>query len=444
MPALDNIVQYNEISYFLSVLITDEKENIQLMQKQDISNIYLDRNIDWLYTRGSMVLQVHTNSILLYPNQLGGWLVNITFVPEGSMGQSEANSNDSINFIGIITCSEVLSVTPESVTVKIYFSDIIEQVFRRNIVFSSQANKDISEVLLDMLKENGFTTDKLQIPNIGKPFNYIADVSGTLYDHVQYLLSQMVSKEHGFLFLFYNPKTKELESIWSKDEMVKPLDDLDNEENDAGSLRVITLPGMGVNIATPTVPFEFIGHSAGTMYKNYVELTNTTFISNFNQIKNELEFQETNIHPQEWHEELYKEIPEHTQVFVPKSLHNADNILLKDYAGAIKVNDKSGVYYQEANEQTYYKSLRTLYLKGKNTSAKMNGYVDRNPGDYYAVAQVEQNFTAPVNGKWFCARIIDVITTSEFVQYIFITRSSDEADSDTLTTIFESMQEGSN
>lgn len=418
---------FNNSEFVYEILILDRGGNVtQTFTKDEIIKLHLERDITKYYCTGTVIVKDIGNFYGILANGTGEWAIVINIVQIESL---ELVKNPTFNQYFIITSANIESIDSTCSRIKIHFADPIEQIFNRNVSYSSQNDADISEVLTGLLKATGFkpmSSDSRNylpvIEKIGQTLNYITDTNTCALNHIDNVLSQIYSETAGFMFLYFN---NTLTPIWTKP-MLDSKIDLSNESNNIENLAyVLNIQSTDVPDRNSNVVVEMFPYNAMVPFKNSTRLVYPTYIQDFNYTTSRVEISSKN----QWAHDKFSKLfagSSNSTTLIPGFLEDPSTLIAENAAFFETAPGYAiGNFYRKSNVDQFYRDLRSYFLYCNLISFKVLGQIWRQPGRMYSIAYNQNANSGKLSGQWFCTKIVDEFESGKYYQYIFLTRTFD-------------------
>lgn len=426
------IKSYNNSEFVFEIRISEFSSGItQKFAKDEILRVQIDHDLTAYYDKGSITLKDFSNFYTILSNNIGNWSITFNIIQKESYELvPEAVFKKEYN----ITSVNIEEITPTHATVRINFSDAIEQIFNRNSAYSSQNDSDASQVLTGLLESIGFksdSTDIIGIPKInscGIKMNYITDNNSSALNHIDYILSQIYTDEKGFPFLYFHPTENRLKIYWSKDVLNSTHDLTDNSTKYKNAAYFLQIASEADSERTQENVVEIKSYSDTITYNNASRIIYPTYIQNFNTKTSRMEVPDSGV----WDFDKFKSLfsqNDSTSIELPGSVEEPTTVfatLMGFYKTAPKY--AVGKFYRQANLDEFRQRLRSYFLYKNLISFKVIGKIWREPGQVFNIVYEQLPNADRLAGQWMCTRIIDDFESNQYYQYIFLTRISDKVD----------------
>jgi hypothetical protein len=415
-----NIQDFNQEFFEIEIKLSiNGRSEPIILTKSNISQIEIIRDIDQFFSKIYLTITDLGSEFVTELTSDGRCKADFKITQ--IITQKDTNTEDLFEedfktfiFSGVIDSYKVLSLKPTESRVEI--SVIYEKSlpFYKCSFISIQSDTDIVKIINSLLANSKYTNeiknayDKKIEAN--QKTTFISDVNSTLSSHIKYLLSQIISKDKGFAFLWYNDNSKEFEYIFSED-IVKGKADpsssfiLQSAEN--------TTTGFNTAVRVDVYPLSDL--------QNLLKSYKSTKIQYF-----DLEGNKFVVGPEGEKDWPIKKIME---VYGGGSTNNlvypSDTQLVE--SSQELVSNETPLLFLDSNKWEFSNDLRNLFKKQNVLMVKVYGNISRQPGTCINLVSSPSDSSTSSNvqfeGNWFCYKIIDKFVNNEYYQYIYLIRS---------------------
>lgn len=444
---------FNSYDYGFEITLMDKNSGLyQKFTKGEIIELSLIRDITEYYTTGSVKIKDDGNILGVLADHTGNWAIMVNISQNASIDEENQENTKASKFEKLFLVSNVGidSIDANGAHITIDFIDPIAQILNRNCAYSNQECGDICDILIGLFESVGFKEDISgdddpralpAIDQIGTYMSYITDGSTPVINHIDHIISQIYTKDKGFLFMFFDPLENKFQSYWSKTVLAEDFKTSFSAVEKILKLtdisRIIEISTSDDSSKSTSVATQLDPYNSLLDYRDSTHLIYPTYIQQFNYQSHRME----NDADDKWNDETFLDL------FKQDKLPNTDMpTVLEDPICSIGTNYKFyesapdyavGNFYRKANRDEFYKKLRSYFLYSNMFSVKMLGDISRKPGVAYLVKYAQFPNADKLSGSWFCPRIVDVFSGQEYYQHIFLTRLSDTVEMD---KIAEEMQ----
>lgn len=432
---------FNSSEYVFEITIYNvDSEASYRYAKDEINFLKIERDIVSYCSRGEVAVIDRANFLSVIANNDGKWRLEIYILQKEATGDVEY---PAFIYDYLIESVDIQEIQDDGATVKLTFVDPIVQTMNRNVAYSSQGEKDISEVIKGLLSAAGFEASSEnsnilpEIQTVGQNIEFVTDATSPLINNIDYLVSQTYSEDHGFLFLYYDTNEVAFKSYWSKDIMKEELILSDDKVKTENSAYLLSFNSSDDQQRNEGGVAELLQYGYLSPYTTNSRIIYPTYIQNFDYETCRMKTKAENQWSMDKFDKLFsqKDVVERTQLpdFLDDPSKRIGSILdffkkAPDYA--------LGNFYRVACADKFYTQLRTYFLYKNMTSIKVIGKIWRQPGRmYYIIYNQEANY-GRIAGPWFCTKIVDEFKDKNFCQYIFLTRVGDYINYDNLSKIY--------
>lgn len=432
---------FNSSEYVFELTIhSTESEASYRYAKDEINFLKIERDIVSYFSRGEASVIDRANFLSVIANNDGTWRLEICVL------QKEACDDvKSPIFIYdyLIESVDIQEIQDDGATVRLTFIDPIVQIMNKNVAYSSQGEKDISEVIKGLLTAGGFeaSSEKSnilpEIQTVGQNIEFVTDATSPLINNIDYLVSQTYSEDHGFLFLYYDTKDVAFKSYWSKDVFKEKIDISDKSVATENSAYLLSFNSSDTQQRNEGGIAELLQYGQLSPYTTNSRLIYPTYIQNFDYQTCRMKTKAENQWSMDKFNKLFSQ-KEVTRTQLPTFLDDPSKRVSDILDFYKKAPDYAlGNFYRIACADKFYTQLRTYFLYKNMTSVKVIGKIWRQPGKmYYIIYDQESNY-GKMAGPWFCTKIVDEFKDKNFCQYIFLTRVGDYINYEDLTKIYK-------
>lgn len=437
MAAVDSsqqqIKSFNDSEFVFNIILANPSAGImQSFMKDEIIKVIFENDLNNYYSRGYILIKDISNSYTVLANSTGKWQIMLAIEQLQSSEKVPAAKFAKTYLVNAVGIEEI---NQEYAMVKIEFVDFIDQIFNRNVSYSSQNDKDITQVLSGLFESIGFKKNSTdfytalpEFPKIGKSLNYITDTTNPVKYHIDYINSQIYSDDKGFLFLWYHPKQSLLKYYWTK-EVLSGKIDMSEEKQYENEVYNIDITSAHLQMRTTNTVTQITPYTNTLKYNTGARLVYPTYINDYSYITNRIERPQEN----QWGYDRFAQVfaqKDNDNILIPDMIEDPSRGIVSENTGFFQ-NAPLGIlgnFYRTSNVDEFYKDLRHYFIYNNMICLKVLGKIWREPGKLFTILYGQVPNGETLAGNWFCTKIVDEFENSEYYQYLFLTRIADKTD----------------